>query len=145
MKHLLIIICLLFSVTTYADDIDWENIKIGDHQVDAREIILDNLPFVAFDRDSAQRLLQMRVDFPKMELKLEKTAELLTGLNHEIRLLDKANLNLIEQSVQLVNGNIELQQALDDRDRWYKSPYFTFVCGLLIGAGGAITMFYIAK
>ena len=110
--------------------------------VDARSILLDNEPFVAFDLVSAQKLLQMRIDFPKIKLKLAKLEDLVETKDLELGKLTSANASLLDANSFLKTTVADLATKLDSKDAWYRSPYFWYVAGLLTGVGATISIVY---
>lgn len=114
-------------------------------EVDARPIEIDGEPFVAFDRASAQKLLEMRMKFSIMELKLEKTATLLTGLNKENRLLSD-NLDLADDKVKiLTTENVDLKDTIRSLDSWWRDPWLWFGIGVVVGTGVTVAVVYAVR
>lgn len=131
MKAIVIALSLLFIATPCLAD-----------PVDARSILIDDQPFVAFDVGSAQQLLQMRIDLPKIKLKLTKIEELVEVKDLELATLFSANETLLETNSFLKTTVIDLQGDLDDAGAWYFSPYFWYVAGLVTGVGTTVAIVY---
>lgn len=131
MKYILaILLFVVFTTPVYADGID------------VRVIDIEGKPFVAFDREAAQELLQMRIDFPVMELKLDKLSALVTGLNQENRLLSE-NLDLSKAgNAVLVEENVDLKDTIRSLDSWWRNPWFWFGVGIVCGTGATIAIVY---
>ncbi len=116
-----------------------------DSPVDSRAITIDGKPFVAFDRESAQKLLQMRIDFPKLELTIQKQNELLHTKSSEISVLESSLTNLYTQKEILLTESINLHKRLVAAYAWYKSPYLWVCVGLVVGTSATILVMYATK
>jgi hypothetical protein len=136
MRRATIVVCavLLCVSVVYAED-----------KMDVRAQQIDGKSFVCFTEADSQKLLQLTLDYPKLQLQLKTQGELIDIKTKEISTLELANGNLREQNGVLVLQNTHLQQKIVDRDAWYKSPYLWFVVGLVVGTGVSITIFYLAK
>jgi len=128
-KYLCILFLLAFSQSAVAD-------------ADIRPIEIDGKPFVAFDRESAQKLLQMRIDFPLQELKLQKLAELVTNYSQELVLSDRALSIANEQNTTLLESNSNLQDRINSLDSWWRSPWLWVCVGIVVGTATTIAVTY---
>lgn len=137
MKTAIVFFVVLLVVPCYAQNSAEQPIT-----EDFRAIEIDGKPFVAFDVASAQVLLQMRMDYPKLELQLVKSKELIEIKDQEIFALGEANTNLNQQIVEFKNQNVELQKQIEKRDSWYRSPYLWFTVGVVAGAALAVGLTY---
>jgi len=118
---------------------------VGASEIDARPIEIDGLPFVAFDRASAQRLLEMRLNMPILQLKLDKLSELITGLNHENDLLSD-NLDLANaKNAVMLEENVELKDVINSLDSWWRNPWLWFGVGLVVGTATTVIVVYLVK
>ena len=114
----------------------------SDSVSDIRAIMLDGKPFVAFDKVSAQKLLQMRIDFPKLQLTIKKQEDLLVVKSKEITTLEHILANLSEQKTILLDEHVRLQQQLTDVTAWYNNPYLWACVGIVFGTGTTILVVY---
>lgn len=114
-------------------------------EIDVRDIKIDGADFVAFDHQSALKLLQMRMDYPKLELKIDRLNELVILKDQEISLLDKIQENHKKQIFILVEKNVSLQKKIDTVDAWYNSKWLWTGIGILIGTGVTIGVAYAVK
>jgi len=145
MKAVTILLCLVVPNLCWADPIDSRSTLLYGEpfiETDSRSILLDGKPFVAFDLESAQRLLQMRIDFPKIQLKLVNLEDLVEVKDLEIATLLTANDTLLETKNFLKTTVIDLQGRLDDTATWYRSPYFWYAVGLATGVGITVAIVY---
>lgn len=110
--------------------------------VDARPVDIDGEPFVAFDVNSAQILLQMRVDFPKLKLEIVKLKDQIDVRGQELAAALSANDNLVQQKDFLTNRIGDLEEQISNKDAWYRSPYLWFTCGLIVGVGATVAIVY---
>ena len=112
---------------------------------DVRVQVLDNKKFVCFTETDSLVLLQMRLDYPKLQLKLVKQDELIEIKNKEIETQTVMQNNLSDQINFYKVENCRLQQAIDTSSAWYRSPYLWFGVGAILAAGASIGIFYAAK
>jgi len=91
--------------------------------------------YVCLEPSTAQRLLQIYIDFPKLELKIN----LLEGLNSNLLIQmskeDDLQKNLQEQIKIMQDLNVNLQKTIDNQSAWYKSPWLWFSVGVIVTAG----------
>ena len=114
-------------------------------EADVRAHNIDGKDYVCFTTQDAHALLQLRIDYPKLELKI-KTLEELVNIKEEEKLaLLRANTNLNEQIAFFTKENVRLQERLNSADAWYKSPYLWFCVGLVVGTGAAVATVYAVK
>jgi hypothetical protein len=112
---------------------------------DIRVLQADGKEFVAFEPKYAQMLLQMRLDYPKLELKIEK---LVTLLNIRGKLVEKAlemNANLEDQLKVKDDVLIGLQEKINNADSFWRSPYLWFAVGIVLATGTTILIFEVAR
>jgi len=114
-------------------------------ELDVRSIVIDGKDFVAFDVTHAQKLLDIRIKFPKLELKITKQTELLVIKELQIGKLIDITKNLTDQKSALTTENTRLQVERDKRNAWYRSPYLWFCVGMFVGAGTAVGISYATK
>lgn len=114
-------------------------------EVDVRDINIDGKDFVAFDQQSALKLLQMRMDYPKLELKIDQLNSLVLLKDQEIVLLDRIQENHKKQISILVERNTALQKRIDTIDAWYNSRWLWTGIGIVIGTGVTIGIAYAVK
>ncbi len=110
--------------------------------VDARAITIDGKPFVAFDQESARKLLQMRLDFPKLEITVQKQKELLQVRSKELDVLHSVLANLTSQKSILLDETVNLHKQIALAYAWYKNPYLWACVGVVLGTGATILVMY---
>jgi hypothetical protein len=134
-----IIICILLCVPriSFSDDV------VTDLAI--HKFQLEGITYIGFLVKDAQTLLQYRIDIPKLKLSVEKRDEKIKNNQLQIETLTSANSTLLEIKDVLVASNAHLQQELASRDAWYRSPYFTFCVGLLMGTAITVAAVYFIK
>jgi hypothetical protein len=132
---LFILIFMLIPSVIYADE------YIND-DMDVRITTLDAKKFLCFDQPSANKLLQMRIDIPKLKLQIDKTVELVGIKDAEIiKLLEGSELRrqqLGEYEIEVVR----LTEELNSARAWYLNPWMWGVIGVVLGAGATIGIYY---
>jgi len=114
-------------------------------ELDIRKVVFDGEPFVAFTKKDTKSLLQMRIDFPKIELKLEKKSILLESAELQIEKTYSLAKNALEQKEILKSDNIRLQKKLDDAGSWYRHPIFWTIIGTVLGGGATVAVVYLSR
>lgn len=112
---------------------------------DVRKCTLDGKDFVCFTPEDTQVLLEQRLNYVTLELKVQKLEEKLGLKESEIIILNKATTNLTDQIAFFSTENTRLQVQVNNQTAWYKSPYLWTGVGLLLGAGTSILIFYSVK
>ena len=107
--------------------------------------IIDDQPVVCFDVESAQALLQIRLDFPKTVVKLNLVQDRLVIKDGMIDELEKGTVLLQNQVDIITSQNVELLKEQDKREGFFRSPYFWSFVGLVAGIGLAIGVMYVVK
>ena len=125
MRYLLVFLLLLVPLSAFSED-------------DIRAHVIDSKKFVCFDEPSALKVLNLRLQFPKLERKITLLEEKLGIKNNEIALLQKNTLILQEKLGIIVTETIILQESLEQSHAWYRSPWVWFGVGLV--TGGAIAL-----
>lgn len=106
---------------------------------------IDGSKFVCFDKQWAQELLQLRVDFPKLKLQVEELKKLVDNQDQQIKAYDELKTNYETQitgfaeEIRLLNTRIISEQA------WYKNRWFIYGLGIVSGIGLSIGAYYIVK
>ena len=131
MKKFLFIFLILLSTSAFAEDI--------------RDIKIDGQEFVAFDTQSAMKLLRMRMDYPKLELEIDRLKELVALKDQEISLLTDIQSNNKEQINLLIERNTDLQKQILHKDAWWKSPWLWAAVGVAAGSAICISVGYAVK
>jgi len=112
---------------------------------DVRVQIIDGKKFVCFTEADSLVLLQMRLDYPKLQLQLVKQDELIMIKDQEITALTVVQRNLNDQIKFYKEENAKLQKEVDSSMAWYRSPYLWFGVGAMVATGASIGIFYAAK
>jgi len=114
-------------------------------ELDIHKFQLGEITYVGFLEKDAQTLLQYRMDNPKLQLKIEQQDNKIKNNQLQIATLTSANTTLLDEKKFLVVENIRLQKELDNRNAWYRNPYFAFCVGLVLGTATVITVVYCVK
>ena len=140
MRYLIFTLHFIFSFVALAQ----EPIKASDPP-DVRVQVIDGNKFVCFTQADSLVLLQMRLDYPKMQLNLVKQDELIGIKNQETTALTVVQNNLNDQIKFYKEENVRLQKEIDSSMAWYRSPYLWFGVGAIVATGASIGIFYAAK
>jgi hypothetical protein len=112
---------------------------------DIRTTVIDNKPFVCLDIPSSQTLLQMRMDYPKLQLEVDSLKKLSGIRLLEINKLTGINTNLNQQKEVLTIQSVALQKELSKANAWYKSPWLWSAIGVAIGVGLTVGVTYLVR
>lgn len=112
---------------------------------DVRVQVIDSKKFVCFTEPDAQTLLQMRLDYPKLELKITKLEEQVGLKEAQIQTLTTGNANLLQQIKIVQTENVRLTNQLESGSAWYRNPYLWFCVGIVTGAGLATGIAFAIK
>jgi len=113
--------------------------------LDIQKFTLDEKVYVGFRPADAQTLLQYRINIPKLNLKISKLSDLLEVKDAQVITLLSANTTLLETKQFLITENVRMQKELANESAWYKSAYFWFPVGLVLGTTSTITVVYLVK
>lgn len=103
--------------------------------MDVRVVSIDDDKWLAFTMEDAKALLKMRLDYPKMELVLERFSDSLRIKEKIILNQEGIIANQGEQIFVLEGDNTKLRKELNSERKWYKDPWFWFAMGLVLGGG----------
>ena len=112
---------------------------------DIRAIQLDGKDFVAFDPEYASMLLQMRMDYPKLELRITKLVKLLDIRGLLVKKSLEMNANMEEQLGIKDTILVGLQAQINDAYSFWRSPYLWFAVGVVLATGTTILIFEVAR
>lgn len=98
----------------------------------------DGHEYVCLEPATAQRLLQIYIDFPKLELKINLLEELNFNLSAQMTKEDDLQKNLQDQIKIMQDLNVNLQKTIDNQSAWYKSPWLWFSVGVIVTSGVTI-------
>lgn len=113
--------------------------------IDARVINQNGTNFVCVLPDAAQKLLQLRLDFPILEKQIKKYDELVSAQDAENERLIKATSELSEQLVLQNQVNDILRTALNAPEPWYKRPSFWAGVGVVVGVGMTVLVYELVQ
>lgn len=119
----------ILSASAFADELD-----VQVHAIDGKE-------YVCFTEADAQALLQIRIDFPKLELKVKNLAELVTVKEQEIVTMTRMLKIRDEQIVSMTEETVALQKQLESLNAWYRSPYLWVGVGLVVGVTTVVLVY----
>lgn len=114
-------------------------------EMEVFEYIQNTNPYVCFDVDSARCLLQMRLNYPGLELKLKKSIYLNDLRFKQITTLEEMNTNRGVQVEELTKEVVSWQKKYNSMDSWWRSPYLWFGVGLVLGVGTTLGIMYLVK
>ncbi len=126
----------IVPATAFADDLP---------PLDMEKFTRDGKAYIGVPPPHAQILLQYRIDVPQLTLEITNFKDLVKIKDAEIKTITSANSTLLETKHFLTTENVKLQTTIDNRDAWYKSPYFTFCVGLVLGTVATVTVVYLVK
>jgi hypothetical protein len=89
--------------------------------------------FVCFTPEDAQKLLQLRLDFPLLKLKSEKLEESNLIRDMEIRKLTNSVEDISEKLIEQQALVKQLDAEVNKKPAWYKHPVFWAFAGITIG------------
>jgi hypothetical protein len=131
-KQLLVFAIILFSMGAYGED-------------DIRVQIIDGKNFVCFDEVSSRDLFQLRLEYPKLKIKIDLQEEKLSTKQNMILALEDANDSLNQQNNILLTKVGELEGKLESEESWTRSPYLWVTIGVLAGAALSVGIMYAVK
>lgn len=138
-----LVLCLLFPFAVFAQDPTPVDPELDKPVVDVRvHTFGDGQTFVCFTEDDSRRILQLRLQFNDIKAKLDKYEEWIAVKTKEITKLEEANGYLGDKVDAYRSENIMLKASIEDLDSWWRNPWVWFTVGTLVGAGGAIGIFY---
>ena len=98
-------------------------------------VTIDGEKWVAFEREDAQKLLDMRMKFPDMESLIDRQKELLSLRSKQIEKYEELLSYSADQRALLIDTNKELSKKIIDSDKWYNNEWFWFSVGVILGVG----------
>jgi hypothetical protein len=116
-------------------------IVLGVEPIQAKVINQNGIDYVCLVPNDAQKLLQLRLDFPIIEKKLQQYEELIALDEAENTRLMNAVTDLSVQLTAQSQVNEILQQTLSAPVPWYKRPSFWAVAGIFIGVGTTVLVY----
>lgn len=137
MKFVSIVLVFLIACPVIAQD--------QQDLMDVRVVSIGNDKWLAFTMDDAKKLLQMRLDFPKITLALEKFSESIRIKERIIINQSSVIKNKDKQLGILHKDNERLREEIAAEAKWYKDPWFWFAVGVFIGVGSATAIAVSAK
>lgn len=129
---LYLILFLIFPTVTYANDV-------------FKHINDEGEEFVCFTTEAAQKLLQIKIDLPKLKLKIIRLNDLLEIQEQQIGSLQNMNGILDQKNVVLLDLNKDLQERIEDDTSFWKSPWLWTGVGIVLGTVGTIGIVYAVK
>lgn len=114
-------------------------------EMDVFEYIKNTNPYVCFDVDSARCLLKMRKNYPKLELRLNRSLKLNNLRLKQITTLEEMNINRGVQVDALTKEVVSWQKKYNSRDSFWRSPYLWFGIGLVLGIGSTVGIVYLVR
>ena len=116
-------------------------LSLGVEPIDARVINQNGTDFVCLLPNDAQKMLQLRLDFPLLQKQAEKYEELAVVQEKENERLTRAAADLSDQLAIENQVNEILRSALSAPEPWYKRPAFLTLAGVVLGAATTILVY----
>ncbi len=110
-----------------------------------RKEILDGKEYGCFGKKETRSLLQLRMDFPKLQNTVKGLRKLINIKDGKIDILGQMNSNLKEQKDFLTQEIVGLRTKLDERDAWYKDPLLWWCIGVVVGTGTTVLVVYLVN
>lgn len=103
---------------------------------------IDGAEYICFDREWSKNLLQLRIDVPKLELKIKTLESLIENKDKQMIEYDKLISNDKEQ-IKVLNTELVLlnEQIIADK-AWYKNRWFIFGLGIAGGIALSVGLIY---
>ena len=121
------------------------SVCIADAELDVRVQNIEGAKFVCFRDKDAQKLLQLRLNYPKLEQKIELLEEQVDLKQQQIEKYVQGAELLDSKVTLLTERNVELQKKLNDLDSWWRNPYLWFGVGCVIGTTAIISIMYLTR
>jgi hypothetical protein len=106
---------------------------------------IDGQKFVCFDKQWAQELLQLRVDFPKLKQEIETLKSLGDNKDRQIKEYEGLTHNYDQQIVAYSEEVRLLNTQLQNENVWWRSRLFIFGVGVVGGIAASMGIFYLIK
>lgn len=119
--------------------------KITVELLDVNLVKWKGVKYILVEEETGIILFDRYDKYPKLELKIEKLAELATLYSKQLTLNTKINANLQEQNTLIVKENVGLKKIIAEGDPWYFHPILWTVVGLVCGTGITIGIMKIVK
>lgn len=103
---------------------------------------LQGIKHVCLTQEDAHKLLQIQLNYPKLELQLKKYKELVSIQEKEVSSLGNIHNNLNQQIMVLKTRNVYLQDQINSSNSWWKSAWFLVGVGFVLGIGSTIAISY---
>lgn len=106
---------------------------------------IDGQKFICFDKQWAQELLQLRVDFPKLQEQIKGLEALVNNKDLQIQKYDELVTNYETQITGLSEEVRLLNTKIQDDNAWWRSRWFVFGLGVVGGIASSIGLVYLIK
>lgn len=106
---------------------------------------IDGNKFVCFDKQWAQDLLQLRVDFPKLQKQVEELKNLVTNQDQQIKAYDSLKDNYEMQITGFAEEIRLLNTKIQDEKAWYKNRWFIYGLGFVSGIALTVGVIELTK
>lgn len=113
--------------------------------IEAKVITENNIKYVCLLPEPAQKLLELRLDFPLLQKQVLKYAELVEIGEAENERLNQAISDLSGQLAAQNQVNTILQAALNEPTPWYKKSSFWAVAGVFFGVGMTVLIYEVLE
>lgn len=122
-------ICILLTFTFSSAVVPAEDKK------SPQVVTIGGKKWLAFEKEDAHKLLDMRVKFPKMDNLIDKQKELLSLRSVQISKYEELLSYSADQRILLTKANRELSEQIINSDKWYNNEWFWFSVGVILGVG----------
>jgi len=113
------------------------------HAQDAQVGVINNKKYVCLEPLFAKDLLQIRINFPKLEEKIKDLEALIIILDEEVKQYDQLQFTLTKKAEYLLQQTVSLNKKLEAANSWWRSPYLWGVAGVFLGVGGSLLGAYL--
>jgi hypothetical protein len=113
-------------------------------EVDAQVGIINNKKYVCLEPLFAKDLLQIRINFPKLEEKIKDLEALIIILDEQVKQYDQLQVTLTKKAEILQQQTILLNKKLESANSWWRNPYLWGTAGLFLGVGASFFGIYLS-
>ena len=106
---------------------------------------IDGNKFVCFDKQWAQELLQLRIDFPKIKQQVEELKRLIENQDQQLKAYNELKTNYETQITGFAEEIRLLNTKIINENAWYKNRWFVYGLGVVSGIGLSIGAYYLVK
>jgi hypothetical protein len=106
---------------------------------------IDGQKYVCFDKQWSQELLQLRIDFPKLQALTEELKLSIKNKDEQLQGYTALTHNYDQQIVEFTEEIRLLNTQIINDNAWWKNRWFIFGTGLVGGIAASMGIFYLIK